>query len=475
VVDGRGRYHRKMIHVRLVGLLVVVLCMGSCAEGGLPPVEFEGAHFLEAPVLELITTHVARVMEQPASAKRHGSLGLVYEANGIWPAARLSFARAHQLDPDESLWLLHQGIAAQLEGDVDAALELLAAAGEARPDDAATQHRLGVALFQSGAFAVAQRAFEAASAAAPQNPLPHLGLANVKMAQGNPAAAVNHAEACIERAPRLVGGHYALGTALLALSETERSTAELALGSGGSQKYMPSQLSAERASYAISSRQRMRAAQDHLDGGRAEAAAALLEPVVRDFPKKASSASQLAVAYIALERFDEARALVERAHASDPNYFLAYAVGAYCELEAGSLDAALASATRGVELAPRAVRTLRALGDVQMQREEYGAALTSFERALEQRPGDADVAERLGTVAALLGRFDIAERSFRRSLLITPRSLDAHLKLVGVFLRQHKLQSAREYLDLAAELAPNHPQVTRLMEAFEQAARKAGQ
>ena len=103
-----------------VGLLLLLPACG----GGLPPVETTISPS-EPAVAELVRSKVDRVLASPGDAAAHGSLGLAYEANGLWEEAEACFANAAALDPNEVLWSYHQALALQEMGRTDDALALL--------------------------------------------------------------------------------------------------------------------------------------------------------------------------------------------------------------------------------------------------------------------------------------------------------------------------------------------------------------
>ena len=86
----------------------------------------------------------------PADPERHGRLGLVYEANHLWEEARASFANARALDPGSAVWPLHEALAAEQLGDLDGAVELLAARADDFSYFAPLHHRLGHLLLEQG-------------------------------------------------------------------------------------------------------------------------------------------------------------------------------------------------------------------------------------------------------------------------------------------------------------------------------------
>lgn len=110
----------------------------------------------------------------------------------------------------------------------------------------------------------------------------------------------------------------------------------------------------------------------------------------------------------ALERFDEAIVLQQRAHELDP---LAHPVDvATAYLRAGRYDEALEAATRAIGLDRDYARAHSTLGWAYFGKQQFAEGLAAMEHAVHLAPGDSLWLGQLGEAYALAGKIDLAER-----------------------------------------------------------------
>ena len=162
---------------------------------------------LDPELVALIRQQAEQVRANPRNAAAHGRLGLVYEANAMFSQARTCFANAAKLAERAPLWNYHLAIALRQTGDFDGSLELLGTLAEQHPKFAALQHRLGDALFESGRLEEAETAFQKAVQLNRSAPVPCVSLADVKIRQGDYAAAVDFLLPIRYRLYRIGGSH----------------------------------------------------------------------------------------------------------------------------------------------------------------------------------------------------------------------------------------------------------------------------
>ncbi len=148
--------------------VLVLFVLAGCGPSSREPVAPGHRDDLDVRVRQLLDKHLAAARTSPGDARAHATLGLVYEANGLWSEALRSFANAVALDRTEPLWRYHQAIAHRQLGEFGPALELLRGAARQRSDSAAIQQRLGSVLLETGAFDEALEHFRLATELAPQ-------------------------------------------------------------------------------------------------------------------------------------------------------------------------------------------------------------------------------------------------------------------------------------------------------------------
>ena len=192
-------------------------------------------------------------------------------------------------------------------------------------------------------------------------------------------------------------------------------------------------------------------AQAALDKNDYEAAIPPLQRFIAEKPDVAFAHFQLAYAYTALKRPDDARQEYERCIALDPKMPEA-------QLNLGVLllekqpAAAVAALRRAVELLPSESRPRYLLGLAQERSQDFAGAAESFAGATRLDPKDLDSLTRLGQVLLRLGKSADAEGKFRAALELQPNSPEALQGLAQSLDQQKKPQAVDAYRNyLAAE------------------------
>ena len=192
-------------------------------------------------------------------------------------------------------------------------------------------------------------------------------------------------------------------------------------------------------------------AQAALDKNDYEAAIPPLQRFIAEKPDVAFAHFQLAYAYTALKRPDDARQEYERCIALDPKMPEA-------QLNLGVLllekqpAAAVAALRRAVELLPSQSRPRYLLGLAQERSQDFSGAAESFAGATRLDPKDLDSLTRLGQVLLRLGKSADAEGKFRAALELQPNSPEALQGLAQSLDQQKKPQAVDAYRNyLAAE------------------------
>ena len=185
-------------------------------------------------------------------------------------------------------------------------------------------------------------------------------------------------------------------------------------------------------------------AQAALDKNDYEAAIPPLQKFIAEKPDVAFAHFQLAYAYTALKRPDDARQEYERSIALDPKMPEA-------QLNLGVLllekqpAAAVAALRKAVELLPSQGRPRYLLGLAQERSGDFSGAAESFAGATRLDPRDLDSLTRLGQVLLRLGKPADAEGKFRAALELQPNSPEALQGLAQSLDQQKKPQAVDAY------------------------------
>jgi len=196
-------------------------------------------------------------------------------------------------------------------------------------------------------------------------------------------------------------------------------------------------------------------AQHDIDNNQFEAALAPLQKFLAEKPDIAWAHFQLAYAYTALKRTDEARAEYERATTLDPKMSEAF-LNLGILLTEKDPAAAVAPLRRAVDLLPAQSRPRFLLGLAQERSGDIPAAVESYESALRLDPRDVETVIHLGNLYAGLKRYSDAEARFRAALELEPKSPQALLGLAQSLDAQKKPEAAAAYRDYLA-VQPDTP------------------
>jgi len=185
-------------------------------------------------------------------------------------------------------------------------------------------------------------------------------------------------------------------------------------------------------------------AQEALDKNDYNAAIPPLQKFIEQKPNVAFAHFQLAYAYTALKRPDDARAEYEKCVAIDSKMPEA-------QLNLGILllekDAAVAVGPlqKAVELLPSQSRPRYLLGLAEERTGDLKGAAESFEGASRLDPKDGDVLTELGRIYVKTNRPGEAEPKFRAALTIDPKSAEALQGLALSLDAQNKPEAVEAY------------------------------
>ncbi len=436
-------------------LAVALTLAGACdpapsAIDPAPPVTPE----LDARVARILERELENARANPLDARAHATLGLVYEANGLWVQAERSFAEAARLDRSQPLWSFHRALALRQKGVLDAALALLREVVRDAPDSAAFQHRLADMLLESGDAEGALEHFRTAAEIAPERAEGWAGMGAAHLARGEFAEARSVLERSLGRDPEYKHAHYLLGLALRGLGRNDEAKVELARGLDGKARPIPDELEGEKLRYAAATSSRLERALLLSEGGHPERALRILQRLAEAEPENVIVLNNLAATYMWLGDFEQALGLLRRANDLDDGRPLTWINMSLCLVDMGLARRGLEHAEHAALLAPQyaaahAARA-RALAALEQPEEAHAAAA----RALELAPTDPEILRSSATTARKLGRSDEARLYYSTLVEIRPDDLLAWLELFELALAAGDKEAALEAAQAARRLAP---------------------
>ncbi len=220
-------------------------------------------------------------------------------------------------------------------------------------------------------------------------------------------------------------------------------------------------------------------------------AVASLEEAIAIAPGNCLAHSNLGLAYLAVNRLDQAEASLRRAVALRPDWEPAHSNLGTVMHSAGRLEDAEACFTRAVELNPSSTQALtnlgnlrkecgqladaerfyraalavdaaapeawRNLGQVFQQSRRLDDALDCYRTARELHPGDANILIDIGTIHAARAELLEAEQCFELALQLNANLVEAMSNLGDVLRRLGRLDEAENYCRQALAIHPDDP------------------
>jgi tetratricopeptide (TPR) repeat protein len=422
---------------------------------------------LDLTVRRLVEMHL-RIAEEEPSAANHGTLGLVYEANGLWSEAERSFALAAELAGEDSPWPFHRGVALAGLGEFERARVAFEEATEREQDSAAAHHRLADLLLASGALDEALPHFEAAVRHAPESAEAHAGLGTAYYHGRELELARSHLERAIELDPSYRSAHYQLGLTYrefgFSPEEVER---ELALGIDAEKRYVPDALEERVQAFRVGYSSVRRAIASLLESGRTREGIAALEALQKQRPTDVYVLNDLALAYLRGGDAERAHALLLESKAIDEREFATWTALAACAMKTGNLDQALAYADRAVELAGPVASAHLVRGNVLAASARFDEAYESLRQAVRFDARNPDAHHALALVCANLGRYDEARDGLESTTTLDPERWEAFVTLARVNVLQNDLDGARAALARAQRIAPQEELVKGMTREIE--------
>ncbi len=425
------------------------------------------AELLDPAVRALVERSVAEARQQPRDARGHGRLGMVYEANSLWPEARAAYARAAELDPASRAWRYHLAISTQEVGDFATALKLYRDLAADFPDFAPLQHRLGVALLEIGELQPALGAFERVTELRPRDPAGSVGAGTVLRLLGQPAEAAERLERALGLDPSHRMAHYQLGLVYRDLDRPQDAERQLALGLSAKAGFLSDELSTEINGYAVSLPATVARAERLRQAGRHREVAALFERALESRPDNLTLLNNLASSYLAQGEPERARATLERAlELGGENAETLLNLGGWA-LATGRPAQAIEFADRGLALDDRLARLHGVKAQALIRLRRYPEATVSMEEALRLEVRDPALFLGLGVLYEAAARWSDAREVYERALLIWPDLVPAHVGRCLAALSLGDRHGAEESFTAVRRLAPDHPRLDALRRALE--------
>ncbi|MEZ6119931.1 MAG: tetratricopeptide repeat protein [Pirellulaceae bacterium] len=358
-------------------------------------------------------------------------------------------------------------ITAHEVGEFTLERQLLQQLAADHPDLAAAQQRLGVLLLEEGKLPAAEQAFQAVIQHGPQMPEGYVGLADVRIRQGDYQVAVNLLEKAIELDPKYQGAHFLLGSAYQRLGMTNKALPHLKLGAGARTRFVKDSLRIRADQYDVSTKARLARGIQFMVDRQAAQAATEFQKVLQAEPDNVTALSNLAGVFVQQNRLAEARQLLNKSLEIDSTKHATYVNLANLAALEGDLQKALEWADRGVELGSNAELPYRVRANILLQMERLEPAYDDALRAVELIPNDPQALEQCGDLAYRLRKLGDARTYYNRALRIDSRRPIAWIGLTQVNMTAGQFAEAKQTLANAQQLAPQHPAIKILSDRLD--------
>ena len=201
--------------------------------------------------------------------------------------------------------------------------------------------------------------------------------------------------------------------------------------------------------------QRLALAAQHHDAGRLQEAERLYRAVLQDSPQNPHALHLLGVLSHQLGKHQEAIEFIQKAlsvHGPHP-VFHSNLAAAYLAID--RLLEAAAHAQEAVRLQPDFANGHNNLGIAQRGLGQLDAAARAFREALRLQPEYVDALCNLGTVLHRQDKLAEAATVLREAIRLSPRYAQAHNNLGGVLLALNQFEAAAQHLNEAVRLKPD--------------------
>ena len=310
------------------------------------------------PLSELEAGLARRVEEvlvgisQDGTAASFGRAGQVFDFLKRPAVARDCYRRAGSMDSADHRWPHYLGRLALAAGDFDEAESQFLHAIELRPSFAASHAQLGRVYVEADKLSDAVAALQLAVEKAPANAFGHVLLARIAMRQEQYDKAIRHGLDALQRDPDHGQAHAILGQAYAHTANRELAVAhaQRAAGVRPEMAHVGDPLINELLEVSGSTTWLTILAQTQHARGEWPALITTLESLMHREPKKIDHKLDLAEAYVAARRLDDANAVAETALASSRETPRCYQVLSVIALHQRDFPRALSNADEAIEL-----------------------------------------------------------------------------------------------------------------------------
>jgi tetratricopeptide (TPR) repeat protein len=422
----------------VIGVVIAVTLTSASYAATVPPIPDPSVAGFNPDVRDAVVEAHKQAVAEPASGKATGHLGMVLQAYDFYAPAALAYQRAVRLEPDEFAWRYYLAVALHQQSQLDQALDAIAAALRLRSSYAPALLEKGELLFQLGRFPESAIAYRSVLAQDSGSAAALYGLAKVRSAQQDFAAAADFYGRACQAYPAFGAAYYGLALAERSLGHDVESAKHFDLA----RRYVDQAPPREDALYRQvvdlakgSPYNQLQRADLLLTNGKKEESARLYEDVLLREPENLPALSTLLYLARYLKRFDDSQVDALYAKATKVNPAIAVIHNNYgaTMLMRGRYEPAAAALLKAIELNPDFTEAHMWLGQVREKQHRLADAAEQFRVTLAMQPSNTLAQFHLGNTLINMGR-DREAIPQLEPLLTTLSADDSHLSLVMVLL-----------------------------------------
>lgn len=424
-----GLRPRWLLAMLAAGLIIATIPVLRREPAPAPPViDLTG---FEGIIAEQIQGARSEVLGQPRSGSAWGRLGLVLQAHELSDEARLCFARAERLAPNEPRWLYFHALLLAQESSDQAIDKFRQAADRTGAQQNFIRLRFAQALAEAGRIDEAEAQFKNLTQANTDQAPVALGLAGLARSRGHLDEARQLLQSCLKSPFTARQAHSLLGSIERQLGNTTAaSTATQMAATLPPDQPWPDPLAVEAAQYRIGRKAWSDAAQQLLEQNRINEA----EPIVAQLTKNYPDAPE---GWLLLGRLRFVR---------------------------NDCAAAEPALRRHLQLATNSVNGHFQLGIALLCLERYPESAASLQKAIELKPDFGEAHFNHGFALARSGRGPEAIAALRQAVRYSPDFVDSYVILADLLIQTGEKAEARSLLSRALQLNPNDERVKTLQE-----------
>lgn len=436
----------------------LLACLFACDSVETPPLVIATeAEVTDEFVLELIQEHVRAAEANLGDAELRGTLGLVYEANGMWAWAARSFANAAVLDPENPRWGYHAATANFRAGKSTLGDELVASVAQRFSNFAPARFRYGITLMDLGDVESALVQFQACTKLRPEFAEGWVSMAEALVLLDHSEEALKYMTNLVKSQPDFARAKYVRGMALRDLGRTKEAERDLALGVGATRVLMPDNLVQRRLKYATGFQAMLSQSMKLIDSGQFSSGLALAQKALARQPDNVLLLNAQAIAYRSLKQPKRAIEAMSRARELEPGHFGTLTILSAARFDVRDYGLSLEAADAAALVAPNAGLAHFLRGRALLAMARMPEAAQALRLSIQLDPSRSSAYLYLAESLSAQARYEEAEPIWKEAVSRKPGNLPALFNLGMAQVSLLKVADAQETLELLRGLNLSDP------------------